>query len=66
MSPAATRRYRVQFVDWTLYETFVIADSESEAVAKAQAMYQADGFAGFSFKTAGYEGWEAEILETQS
>jgi len=60
MSPAASRRYRVQFIDWTLYETFVFAGSENEAVAKAQSLYQADGLAGFSFKTAGDEGWEAE------
>ena len=66
MSPASTRRYIVRFTDWTLYETVVLADSEGEAVAKAQALYHTDGLGAFTFKTVGDEGWEAEILEAQS
>ncbi|MCR6736598.1 MAG: hypothetical protein NVV83_22055 [Afipia sp.] len=66
MSPVTSRRYNVRFVDWTLYETVVFADSEDDAVAKAQALYHADGLGAFTFKTVGDEGWEAEILEDQS
>lgn len=64
MSSAALRRYRVQFIDWTLYETFVFAGSEKEAITKVQAFYHADGLAGFSFRTAGDEGWEAEEVQS--
>ncbi len=66
MSPVTSRRYNVRFVDWTLYETVVLADSEGDAIAKAQALYHTDGLGAFAFKTVGDEGWEAEILEAQS
>lgn len=38
MSPAATRRYRVSFVNWEHYETFVFADHWQIAIDKAAAM----------------------------
>ncbi|MCF2525402.1 hypothetical protein [Bradyrhizobium sp. G127] len=66
MSPATSRRYSVRFVDWTLYETVVLAEGEDAAIAKAQALYHTDGLSAFTFKTVGDEGWEAEILEDQS
>lgn len=66
MSPVTSRRYSVRFTDWTLYETIVLADSEDDANAKAQALYHADGLGALTFRTVGDEGWEAEILEAQS
>lgn len=66
MSPVISHRYSVRFVDWTLYETVVLADSEDDAIAKAQALYYADSLGAFTFKAVGDEGWEAEILEARS
>lgn len=48
MSPAATRRYRVSFVDWEVHEVVVMAVDQNAAVAKATAMYQLNGVAEFT------------------
>ena len=68
MSPAATRRYIVRFTDWTLYETVVFATNKREALAKAIAMYNADGLLNFTTNVSGEDGWDAEFLgmEAQS
>ena len=62
MSPAATRRYIVRFTDWTLYETVVLATNKREALAKAIAMYNADGLLNFTTNVSGEDGWHAEYL----
>jgi hypothetical protein len=68
MSPAAPRRYIVRFTDWTLYETVVLANNKREALAKAIALYNANGLLDFTTNTSGEDGWEAEFLgmEAQS
>ncbi|WP_213290542.1 hypothetical protein [Bradyrhizobium sp. sGM-13] len=68
MSPAATRRYVVRFTDWTLYETVVLASNKREALAKAIALYNANGLLDFTTNVSGVDGWEAEFLgmEVQS
>ena len=63
MSPAATRRYIVGFKGWTMYETVVLANSESEAIAKGVALYHLDGLAGFSLGDSGEEPWQARYLD---
>ena len=66
MSPAATRRYIVRFTDWTLYETVVLATNKREALAKAIAMYNADGLLNFTTNVSGEDGWEAEFLGVEA
>lgn len=65
MSPAATRRYVVRFTDWTVYETVVLANNEREALAKAIALYNADGLLHFTTNHCGEDGWHAEFLGTE-
>lgn len=62
MSPAATRRYRVSFIDYELHETIVLADSEEAAIAKAVAMYELNGLAEFDSSAAHGIDWEAELV----
>lgn len=45
MSPAATRRYAVRFVDWEVHEVIVLAPDENAAIAKAFAICELDGLA---------------------
>jgi hypothetical protein len=68
MSPAASRRYIVRFTDWTVYETVVLANNEREALAKAIALYNANGLLHFTTNHSGEDGWQAEYLgaEVQS
>ncbi|SEC42932.1 hypothetical protein [Bradyrhizobium erythrophlei] len=47
MSPAATRRSRVSFVDWKPHETLVLATDEQDVIAKASALYTINGLADF-------------------
>lgn len=65
MSPAATRRYAVRFTDWTVYETVVLANNEREALAKAIALYNADGLLHFTTSHSCEDGWHAEYLGTE-
>lgn len=65
MSPAATRRYVVRFTDWTVYETVVLANNEREALAKAIALYNADGLLHFTTDHCGADGWHAELIGTE-
>lgn len=66
MSPAATRRYRVSFVDWEPHETVVLATDEQDAIAKAVALYTVNGLAHFTSMAADSIDWEAELLETET
>jgi hypothetical protein len=66
MSPAATRRYVVRFTDWTVYETVVFANSKREALAKAIALYNANGLLDFTTNASGEDGWEAEFIGTEA
>lgn len=61
MSPAATRRYRVRFIDMAEHETFVLAVSEEDAIAKAAAMHELNGLAEFTSSYSGAVDWEAEL-----
>lgn len=63
MSPAATRRYTVSFESCTLYHTIVLAGSESEAIAKAKALYDLNGAGEFSNTASSTEAWQAECLD---
>ncbi|WP_339030450.1 hypothetical protein WI604_03835 [Bradyrhizobium symbiodeficiens] len=63
MSPAATRRYRVSCIDLTEHETFVLALSEQDAVAKAVAIYNLNGLAEFTSSTVEKFDWEAVAAE---
>lgn len=65
MSPAATRRYIVRFTDWTVYETVVLANNEREALAKAIALYNADGLLHFTTNHSDEDAWHAEFLGTE-
>jgi hypothetical protein len=65
MSPAATRRYIVRFTDWAVYETVVLATSKREALAKAIAWYDANGYMEFTRDTCGVDGWYAHRLGTE-
>jgi hypothetical protein len=65
MSPAVTRRYVVRFTDWAVYETVVLANNEREALAKAIALYNADGLLQFTTNHCGEYGWHAEYLGTE-
>jgi hypothetical protein len=65
MSPAATRRYIVRFTDWAVYETVVLATSKREALAKAIALYDANGYREFTRDTTGTDGWHAQRLGTE-
>jgi hypothetical protein len=65
MSPAATRRYVVRFTDWALYETVVFATNKREALAKAIALYDANGYLEFTRDTSGVDGWHVHRLGTE-
>ncbi|MET4232622.1 hypothetical protein ABIA85_005911 [Bradyrhizobium sp. LA6.10] len=62
MSPAASRRYRVSFIDWELHETVVLATGKREAIAKAAAMYQLNGLAEFTTSAEHAIDWNAELI----
>jgi len=63
MSPAASRRYRVSFVDWEVHETIVLADDKQAAIAKAVAMYTLNGLADFTTGAAETVDWKAELIK---
>ncbi|MGJ4925967.1 hypothetical protein ACQR1I_11660 [Bradyrhizobium sp. HKCCYLS2038] len=65
MSPAATRRYTVQFEDWTVYEATVFASTATEAIAKAKAIYSLNGLAEFSTVERGDALWRARCLDEE-
>lgn len=65
MSPAATRRYRVSFVDWEPHETVVLAADEQDAIAKASALYTVNGLADFTSMAAESIDWEVELLDPE-
>lgn len=62
MSPAATRRYRVSFLDWELHETVVLASSKVDAIAKAAAMHDMNGLADFTTSRVEASEWKAEVI----
>lgn len=65
MSPAATRRYRVSFVNWESFETFVFAPDEQAAIAKAEAMYSLNGLADFTCTVTDTIAWWAELVSEE-
>lgn len=65
MSPAATRRYRVSFVNWESYETFVFAPDEQIAIAKAEAMYSLNGLSDFTCTVTDTIAWWAELVSEE-
>ena len=65
MSPAATRRYVVRFLDWTMRETVVLAGDKYEAVEKAQYLYEHTGLRDFRITTCHLDNWFAEIAEPE-
>lgn len=65
MSPAATRRYRVSFVDWEVHEVIVMAVDQDAAVTKAIAMYQLNGVAEFTSGDKHAVDWKAELVREE-
>ncbi|WP_316163443.1 hypothetical protein [Bradyrhizobium sp. SZCCHNRI20481] len=65
MSPAAKRRYAVQFEDWTVYEATVFASSAPEAIEKAKAIYNLNGLAELSAVESGDSLWHARCLDEE-
>lgn len=65
MSPAALRRYAVGFVGWTVYETFVLASSEANAITKGQALYNTDGLGDCTAGSGEGESWYAQSLDEE-
>lgn len=60
MSALPTREYRVFFHTWDVYNVLVKAPSNEEALAKAEALYNAEGLEAFSHDNAGDEGSQVE------
>jgi hypothetical protein len=48
-----------------LYETVVLASNKREALAKAIALYNANGLLDFTTNVSGADGWEAEVVGTE-
>lgn len=63
MSPVSRkRRFHVGCLDWTVFGTVVEASTAKEAIAKAEAMREANGFEDFSAESGGTEAWEAREI----
>lgn len=59
MSALPTREYRVFLDVWDVYEITVQADSEKQALAKAEARYDAEGLEAFSHFYTGTDGFRS-------
>ncbi len=66
MSPLSTRRYRVMVLRWDAYDAVIEADSEEDALAKAEALYSAEGEDAFSHHDGGLDGITAEPLDEEA
>jgi hypothetical protein len=63
MNPVSSRRYRVKFIDYSIFEVFVLAESKADALVKAQALYVADGLTGLSVVNHETE-WMAQEVQS--
>jgi hypothetical protein len=60
MSALPTRSYRVFFHTWDVYDATMEASSSEEALAKAEALYNAEGLDAFSHHAGDNEGFQIE------
>ena len=60
MSALPTREYRVFFHTWDVYDVTVEATSGDEALAKAEALYNAEGIESFDLCNCGNDGFQLE------
>ncbi len=60
MSALPTREFRVFLHTWDVYDITVEAESGEEALAKAEALYNAEGTASFGLFNAGDDGFQLE------
>jgi hypothetical protein len=63
MSPVSFCRYRVVFIDGSVFEVFVAADGRAQALAEAKTIYMAGGLTGFSVVNHDAE-WNVEELQS--
>jgi hypothetical protein len=60
MSALPPREYRVFFHAWDVYDATVEAESREDALAKAEALYNAEGLGAYSHFSAGDDGFSVE------
>jgi hypothetical protein len=60
MSALRTRTYRVFYHTWDVYDATVEAGSCKEALAKAEALYNAEGLEAYRHFSAGDDGFNVE------
>ncbi|ANV25616.1 hypothetical protein [Agrobacterium pusense] len=60
MSATETREYRVFLHTWDVYDVIIGATSPEDAVAKAQALYDATGCEAFNHHASGCDGLHYE------
>ncbi|TBF85700.1 hypothetical protein [Rhizobium leguminosarum] len=60
MSALPTREFRVFLHTWDVYDVTVDAASGEDALAKAEALYNAEGTGAFALFNSGQDGFQLE------